>query len=297
VPVPSLPPLQPRSATEIVDGGVQLVRPQYNYFLRIAALGSIPTLIQSVVVLLLYPTTPTTPDALLRQQLTILPLSLLTVVFATLQSAAILVGALAELRGDPLPSVWEAFRRSFRRVLPLLGATIVLSLLGALLVVPVIFVGALVVGFTAQPLTALGAGGTVLIVIGAIVLAVAMVLYGVALFARIGLVTALIVAEERGTFDALSRANELSKGHFLHLAKTYGLTTLIIGVVYIVLAGVAAMFNEQQQIAQALISLLMIPVAPIFGAVMLMSYADLRVRREGADLDAELALLAATPSH
>ena len=51
VPVPALPPLPPRSATEIVDGAVQLVRPEFGYFLRIAAVGAIPALIQAVVTL------------------------------------------------------------------------------------------------------------------------------------------------------------------------------------------------------------------------------------------------------
>jgi hypothetical protein len=292
VPVPPLPALQPRSATEIVDGAVQLVRPQYGYFLRIAALGSIPTLIQSVVMLVLFPQTSTDPGELLRQQLAMAPLTLVTLVFATLQSGAILVGGLAELRGDPLPSVWGAFRAALSRVLPLLGATFLLSLLAIIVVIPVIFVGALAVGFSAGGLQRIGTVGIVLAVVVSIAGLALMLVYGVSLFARISVVTALIVAETLGPIQAMSRAHALSRGSYVHLAKTYGLVSVMVGVVYLVLAGIAAGFREQQQLAQALISVLLIPVAPILGAVMLLTYADLRVRREGADLDAELEALA-----
>jgi hypothetical protein len=292
VPVPSLPPLQPRTATEIIDGAVQLVRPQYGYFLRIAALGSIPTLVQSVVTLLLFPVVSTDPAELLRQQLALAPLTLISLTFATLQSGAILIGGLAELRGDPLPSVWGAFRAALRRVLPLLGATLLLSLIAVVLLIPVIFAGAVTVGLIAGVLRPMGTIGVVIAVVLAAIPLVLLAAYGVSLFARIGIATALVVAETLGPKDALWRAHALSRGSYLHLAKTYGLLSVIVGVVYAVLAGIAAGFREQQQLAQALISLLMIPVAPIIGAAMLLSYADLRVRREGADLDAELDALA-----
>ena len=59
-----------------MDGAVQLVRPQFGYFLRIAAIGAIPALIQAIITLLIFPTTPTDPAVLLQQQLTLLPLSL-----------------------------------------------------------------------------------------------------------------------------------------------------------------------------------------------------------------------------
>ena len=119
------------------------------------------------------------------------------------------------------------------------------------------------------------------------------------LFAQIALMITLVIAEGIGPFAALKRAQSLSRGNYGLLARTYGLVLLILGVLSAVMATVALSFLEKQQLVQAISSVLFIPVAPIFGSIGLMSYADLRVRREGADLDASLDALtdAAVPTH
>jgi hypothetical protein len=111
------------------------------------------------------------------------------------------------------------------------------------------------------------------------------------LAARSALITALVVAEQLGPIEALRRAHSLSNGNYMLLAKTYGLVTLIVGVIYVVLAGLMAAFQDKQQLVQTLLSVIMIPVVPMIGSIMLLTYADLRVRREGADLDATLDAL------
>jgi hypothetical protein len=302
VSVPALPPLPPRSATEIVDGAVQLIRPHFGYFLRIAAIGAIPSLIQAVVTLIVFPTVPTDPAAILRQQAALLPLSLLTWVFATMQSGAIIGGALAVLRGDPLPTVWAAFMAAFRRVFALIGANLLLVVVLLIVALPVILVAAFLVAANSGAASSMFSGGGTAAVIGiavfAIVMLVVMLLVFVTVFARSAVMTALVVAEGLGPVESLRRSNALSKGNYLLLAKTYGLVLVIVGVVYVVLAGVATAFRDQQQVVQALFSVLVIPVVPIIGSIMLLTYADLRVRREGADLDAALDALsgAAMPS-
>jgi hypothetical protein len=299
VPVPALPPLPPRSATEIVDGAVQLIRPHFSYFLRIAAIGAIPALIQAVITLLMFPTMPTDPAAMLRQQASLLPLTLLTWVFATMQSAAIIGGALAVLRGDPLPSVWQAFMMAFRRVFALIGSNLLLALVLVVVALPVFAVVAFLAVSTGAGVSGALAGSGTAAAIGIVILAGAVLLaflfVGVTMFARSAVMTALVVAEGLGPVEALRRSHALSKGSYLLLAKTYGLVMVIVGVVYGVLAGLAAAFQGQQQVVQALLSVLIIPVVPIIGSIMLLTYADLRVRREGADLDAALDALPAAP--
>ena len=297
MPAPSLPPLPPRSATELVDGAVQLIRPQFGYFLRIATIGAIPALIQAVIGLVLFPTLPTTPDALLQQQLAQLPLTLLTYVFATVQSGAILIGALALLRGETLPTIWEAFLGAFRRTFALIGANLLLLLVMMILLIPVVatfaFASVMSVSFF-QSLLATGTLGSVIsVVLGVLVLAGVMVVF-VSVFARSSLVSALVVAESLGPVESLKRSHFLSRGSYWLLAKTYGLVMLISIVVYGVIFALAAAFPNQQALT-ALVSVLLIPVVPIIGSIMLLSYADLRVRREGADLDAALDALAMPP--
>lgn len=299
VPVPSLPPLPPRSATEIVDGAVQLIRPEFGYFLRIAAIGAIPALIQSIVTLIVFPTTPTDPVAVLRQQASLLPLTLLSYAFATVQSGAIMSGALALLRGEMLPTVWNAFLNAFRRFFALLGANMLLGLILVIILLPVLAVGAFLAVSSGATLTGIGNSGTagaIVAVVVAVLMLVALVFVLLSVFARSAIMTSLVIAEQLGPIEALKRAHALSSGNYLLLAKTYGLVVVVFGVVYLVLAGVLAALQDQQQVAQALISVIMIPVVPIIGSIMLLTYADLRVRREGADLDAALdALPGASP--
>ena len=293
VSAPALPPLPPRSATEIIDGAVQLIRPQYAYFLSIAAIGAIPALVQAVVTLLVFPTSSGDPTELLRQQAKLAPLTLLTFAFASAQSGAMITGALAVLRGDERPTAWQAFVSAFRRVFALLGAYLLLVLMMVLVLVPIV----LVIAFVSVAGGALGAGlgtGTAAVVIGAalvLLLLLGMALAAASFFARWAVMISLVMAEGLGPLDAFRRAQSLSSGNYLLLAKTYGLLFVIVGVVYAVLVSLALAFREQQQLLQALFSVIMIPIVPIIGGVMLLTYADLRVRREGADLDAALDAL------
>jgi hypothetical protein len=291
VPVPALPQLPPRSATEIVDGAVQLIRPHFGYFLRIAAIGAIPSLILSIVMLVLFPTTPTDPTAQLVQQL---PQLFLGWLFGLVQAGAVIVGGLAVLMADEPPTVWAAFLAAFRRLMPLIGANLLLALALLLIALPIVAVGAFLAIAGGSTLAALSNGGTAAI-IGAVLLAITLlfliVVSSLAVVAYMQIMTALVIVERLGPLASLRRAQSLANGNFLHLVKTYGLVTVITVVVYAVLAGVGAAFQGQQQIMQAIIGVLIIPVVPIIGSITLLTYADLRVRREGADLDAALESL------
>lgn len=290
---PALPPLPPRSATEIIDGAVQLIRPHYGYFVSIAAIGAIPSLVQSVITLLVFPTTSTSPTLLLQQQARLLPLTLLSLAFASAQSGAMVGSAMAVLRGDRRPSPWEAFLAAFKRVFSLLGAYLVLVIAMVIVLAPLL-VGIGVIGALASA-TGLGTGnGTTAVILAAVLVIVTLVLLLLVVasfFARWGVMISLVMAERLGPIEALRRAHALSRGNYLLLAKTYGLLCLIVGVVYVVLVTLSLAFQQQQLLLQALFSVLMIPIAPILGSVMLLTYADLRVRREGADLDAALDAL------
>jgi hypothetical protein len=292
---PALPPLPPRSATEIVDGAVQLIRPQFAYFLRIAAIGAIPALVLSAATLLIAPTPSADPTVMMQQQLALLPLTLLAYIFATIQSGAIMSGALALLRGNALPTVWGAFSEAFRRLFALIGANTLLVVTMMIVALPVIAVFLLAGVAGAAAFTALGSSGvvgTILAAVLAVVFLLVVLLLSISIFARSAVVNSLVIAEKLGPVAAMRRAHALSSGNYLLLAKTYALVVLILGVVYAVLISVAFSFGNTQAM-QAIASVILIPVMPIVGAIMLLTYADLRVRREGADLDAELDAMSA----
>ena len=298
--VPALPPLPPRSATEIVDGAVQLIRPQFGYFVRIAAIGAIPALVSSVVSLLLNQGSPADLTTMLRRQTEIIPLlmTLLVYVFAAMQSGAIVTGALAVLRGDVPPSVWTAFMSAFRRLHAIVGAYVLLIVMFVVALLPVFLVIGLVsvaLGTGVAATARSGSGAVIAAALLAILALTIVVLIAATLFAQSVLMTTLVVAERLGPFAALRRAQKLSRGNYALLAKTYGLVLLIMLLITSVMVALSLSFLEQQQLVQSMFSVLFIPVAPIVGSIGLVSYADLRVRREGADLDASLDALTAVP--
>ncbi len=286
--VPALPQLPPRSATEIVDGAVQLIRPQFGYFLRIAAIGAIPSLLLSIATLVFFPITPTDATAQLVQQV---PQLLLAWIFGLVQSGAVIVGGIAVLMADPPPTVWAAFLAAFRRLFALIGSSLLLGVALMLVALPVVAAVTFIAITGGGTLAALSNGGTVAViggVLAAITILCLIFFFALVVFAYSQIMTALVIVERLGPMVALRRAHALASGSYMHLVKTYGLVTVITMVVYGVVAGVAAAFQGQQQIVQAIIGVLIIPVVPILGSITLLTYADLRVRREGADLDAAL---------
>ena len=297
---PSLPPLPPRSATEIIDGAVQLIRPHFGYFLRIAAVGAIPALLGSIASLLMNRVPATDPTALLRQQTQGLPLlmALLAYVFAALQSGAIVTGSLAVLRGDPLPTVWAAFLSALRRLHAIIGVYLLLIIMLSIAMIPIFLVAAgvaMVAGSSLVPAAGSSSGNMVTGAVFIILILFFFAFVGFTLFAQWVLMTTLVVIERVGPFDALRRAQALSKGNYGLLAKTYGLVMVIMMVIVSVMVFFALSFRDQQQLVQSIFSVIFIPIAPIVGSIGLVTYADLRIRREGADLDAALDALSTTP--
>jgi hypothetical protein len=302
VSVPSLPALPPRSATEIVDGAIQLIRPHFGYFLRIAAVGAIPGLINAIASLLLNQGSATDPISMLRRQTELVPLLLTLLVYlcALLQSAAIVTGALAVLRGDTLPPVITAFLSALTRLPAIIGSYLLIIAMFVLALIPL----AIVIGIASVAMsgTIASAGSSaasmIAVAVFGVVALVIMLFIGTVVIAQMALMITLVIAEGIGPFAALKRAQLLSRGNYGLLARTYGLVFLIMGVLSTVLVSVAIAFLQQQQLVQAIFSVIFIPVAPIIGSIGLLTYADLRVRREGADLDASLDALtdAAVPS-
>ena len=295
MPVPALPALPPRSATEIVDGAIQLIRPHFGYFLRIAAVGAIPALINSIASLLLNQGGATDAVSVLRRQTELVPLLLTLLVYlcALLQSAAIVTGALAVLRGDMLPPVWSAFLSALKRLPAIVGSYLLIIAMFVVALIPLFIVVGIASVAMSSTVAAAGSGAasTVAVAVFAGVALVFILFISTVLFAQIALMITLVIAEEIGPFAALKRAQSLSRGNYGLLARTYGLVVLIMGVLTSVMVSVAIGFLEQQQLVQSIFSVLFIPVAPIIGSIGLLTYSDLRVRREGADMDASLDAL------
>jgi hypothetical protein len=282
---PPLPPLRPRAATEVVDAAIQLVRGHYGHLLQLAALGTIPSLALVLVQALVAPgaAIPADPTKVGPVAGVLVASLLVSTIFGLATQGALSWSGLAALCGATLPSVAESFRVGFRR-LPTLVVAVVLVGLGALLpLIPITLVA--VLGGEALRIGAIGAA-----VLGLTVIVVALVL-AVASYGLLALVTSLVVLEGLGPVAAIGRAFRLARGAWLRIAGVWTVAIVLFLAVFGAVFGLAALLGNDD-VASALATVLAIPAIPIFGMVALVQYADLRTRREGADLEAALGGLA-----
>ncbi|HEY9480501.1 MAG TPA: glycerophosphoryl diester phosphodiesterase membrane domain-containing protein [Gemmatimonadaceae bacterium] len=96
----------------------------------------------------------------------------------------------------------------------------------------------------------------------------------------------VVVLEEKSAGDSLSRSWELAKGEVGKIFLTLLLAWMIFFVLYFLLLMIVGMLASQNERAVSLVvGLLMALVYPITGVVTTLLYYDIRVRREGFDLE------------
>ncbi len=257
--------LRPRSATEIIDLAVRLLRRHFGTLFAIAIVGLLPNL---VVQLLVAATALTDPTANLARigVLTIvaLPVSLL---FASFMVAALLTGADEALRTGAMDAR-VAIGHGVRRWPTVIGVNLLVGI-------------ATLVGF-------------ILFIVPGIYVAI-----------RLATAVPSAVLEGEGVIGALRRAWARADGLVGHSFKTLLLLVLIYFVFLLavtVLGGVGAVLvggvgaggvnafgvRAATQIVTTLATAAVYPL--ITNTLLLLSY-DLRVRREGYDVEAMVASL------
>ncbi len=255
--------LRPRSATEIIDLAVRLLRRHFGALFTIALVGLVPNLIVQIV---LVSTILADPVAAADRFGSVAALTApIGLVFGSLMIGSLLACGDAALR-DGTADVGLAIRRGAARI----GTVIGVSLLAGL---------------------ATGVGFVLLVVPG--------------VYVALRLATALpaAVVEGDGVFDALRRAWARSDGHVLHTLKTVLLLMLLYVVFFLVLgvagavvgavvggtvgaAGGVGAARTTLVVSQVLTTLLAAAVYPLLTNTLLLLAYDLRVRREGYDVEA-----------
>lgn len=249
--------LRPRSATEILDLAVRLLRRHVGALLTIALVGVVPVLIVQLFFVSMLRGDPTRVLTMFTSYGLLSFLVLLAV--RSFMLAALLVGADDALRTGTV-DVGSALRRSVPRV----GVAIGVSLLASL---------------------AIGVGFALLFVPG--------------VYIALRLATALpaAVVEGDGVFEALQRAWKRSEGHLMHSLTTLLLLVLIFAVFSIavgLVVGIGTAFGGGAArvgwsgvvVAQAIGAILTAAVYPLLTNTLLVLAYDLRVRREGYDVEA-----------
>lgn len=175
------------------------------------------------------------------------------------------------------PTVGGVWRSTLRRFWPLLGLLVLLSL---------IFVGAmLVVGLAIAGLAAV-APPAVAIVVGIVGVCAA-----IWLAVQLSLAVPALVAERTGAGDALGRSWSLVRGRFWRVLGTWLLLVIILAVLSLVLiagfAALGALFGTAGAIVAGVIGSFIVGMltTPLLFNGLTLLYYDSRIRGEAYDLD------------
>jgi hypothetical protein len=317
----SIPRLRPMSIGDMLDAAFRLYRQHFLTFIGIVALLQVPMAILQFLVQYTYGNTaltnwlrftsrlPTTRPA--QNPLDLFPFGeLLTIIALSLVMAAVqfllirnlITGALANAiarsyTGQPI-SILGAYNFGPRRLLALIGASLVTFLIGLVLT-------AVILGCSAGSIAALFASGNrntgalaaVLVILVMFGLFVVLGLAALVFYARLLVTTQAIVLEGQGALAGLARSWRLVAGSFW---RTLGILVLMGVLSYIIAALPATVVSfaltissgnaldnlvRNQIITTLLAQLGQIVVLPLQLAIYTLLYYDLRIRKEGYDIE------------
>ena len=244
-----MPPvaLRPRSTTELIDAAVQLLRQHYMEIVTASAIFLIPAFIIRLFL----------PDVRAGrlpggEQLFALFIGVvITVIFSIVSTAAVVVVISDSYLGREV-SIVSAVQRVINRFWSVLGVAVLQSIITA-------------IGF------------------------VAFFIPGLLCLAWLFAGTAIVMIEGKTAVAALARSRQLAAGSVGRILGVLFLTLLLVGVIEIIalfLVGIAGVFihagTALTTLGGNLASLL---IYPFFTVVITLLYYDLRIRKEGFDLE------------
>ena len=279
------PALRPRAVTEILDAAFHVYRANFTPLAILAALALLPIVLMTAVFTIgveAMSTTgePTAPSpAFAAAMVAFTVLSPLLVAWFILTQAALQRAMADAYLGEPVS--WSGALRAVRaRFWRLVGA----SILKALVLAAPVVGGMIVIG--------IGAAMQQPAIIALVFLALIVGVY--ILFLRVALVPATVVLEDNDAGGALRRSWELTAGHTGRLFGATALAYLIVIALQLTVMGAVAVVSDFT-IGQIAANLASIVTFPIVAGVIVLMYYDLRIRKEGFDLEVMSASLARLP--
>ena len=205
---------------------------------------------------------------------------LISFVLSALASAATAVAISGSYLDQPV-SAAEALKRAMPRLGPLLVVSLLVGLLVLLASVPffLLFAGA---AFSATR-TGAAPGGLVLfsMLVGLASLSLTLIVAS-----GVAVSTPVVVLEEVGAMEALSRAWFLTRGYRLRIAGLLFVCLILILIPYMALLFLGGAISAATPIWIAVVALLgRLLLTPILYCLLTLLYYDLRVRKEGFDLE------------
>jgi hypothetical protein len=257
--------IRPRRATELVDASFQLLRRFYAQLVTVSALAMAPGVIYRII----------ERDAMSNPQLVVAhPGAFLgvgiVVVLCFIVCDAVLTICVSQAYLDGEIDLGKAFGIGMRRIL----LVILASFFRGLLLMLVIFAVAAVFGVLSLLKTP-----------AILVLLVPFVLWLVVyVLLRTFALTPIVLLENAGPNVAMARTLRLTKDCAAHIFFSIGLAYFL----YFIISGIVSVLGVTlltPTTAGIIGALVIIPIYPILSVVSTLLYYDLRIRKEGFDLE------------
>lgn len=247
-------PTEPLGIGGVLDSGFKLFRASFSQVVGLAIFAGLVSQLPSVMVTLMMGTGGAPDDSSL---LSVMLISLLIVMLVSMVFFAAIINRMHGVHVSREVSTGEAFSMGFSCMLPLLGCMLLYGL-------------------------AIGVGSVLLLIPGIIV----------SLSLMFG--PYILIIERGGVLDSLKRSHNLVWGYWWRTSAIILIAGFIVMVAYVLVGIVAAVaivmesdavLSPTYTLIEALVTALLSGlVTPLFYAMTLAAYYDLRLRRQGEDL-------------
>ena len=224
--------------------------------------------------------------------------ALLTALATTILPGLLIVAVSRSVLGR-IATPGEVWERTRGRILPLIGQTLLITLITVIADTIILVIGIVLIAVIATSIMGPdpGAGAIIATVLVALALTVLVLIAAVFLIVRLSLAPAALMLENTGVVEGIGRSWALTRGSFWRVLGILALAGLITGLVTgtlsfglgmvfgIISVGLPATQPFVSAVTVLLTSILSALVLPFTAAVTALTYIDLRMRTEGLDVE------------
>ena len=313
-PKPGIIPLRPLSIGEIISGAFESLRanPRAMFLpslIVLTATGVLSAVMNYLGTSLLFSRLGVILDSSDVQVSRILPVfmgsfasqivgALLTALATTILTGLLIVAVSRSVLGR-IATPGEVWERTRGRILPLIGQTLLITLITIVADIIILVIGVVLIAVIAASIMGSdpGAGAIIATLLVALALIVLVFIAAVFLVVRLSLAPAALMLENTGVIEGIGRSWALTRGSFWRVLGILALAGLITGLVTgtlsfglgmvfgIISVGLPATQPFVSAVTVLLTSILSALVLPFTAAVTALTYIDLRMRTEGLDVE------------
>jgi hypothetical protein len=265
-----VPPIEirPRRATELVDASFQLLRRYYPQFVTVSAIAMTPGVVMRIIMRDAM-SNMSNPQLMTANSGALFAVGLVAILCVTVCDAVLTIAVSdGYLTGEV--DLGRAFSTGMRKIMAVFLASFFRGLLVGLAVIAV-GVGVVVVTALKMPLLFVLVAPLALWIIAYVLL-------------RTFAIIPVVVLENIGANSAMTRTLQLSRNCAAHIFFSLGLAFFL----YFIFSGIISALGVTlltPATAGIIGAVLIIPIYPLLTVVSTMLYYDLRIRKEGFDLE------------